>query len=514
MRKQTKLVAVLSAAALLAIGASMTSFAAQTGWTEEDGTWVYLDKDGYKVTDSWKKSGNFWYYLDEDGYMATSKLIDNGDDNNNTYYVDETGRMVANRWIQLENEDYYDNGDDDDLSETVWYYFQSSGKAYKTSGETSFKTINGKKYAFDSEGRMLYGWVNLNSGRETGDQAYQTADYYCGTPDDGARVDNDWRKLYISQPGPDSEDDEYWFYFGANGKKVVNNEKKKINGKYYAFDENGVMQSKWYIDTPTVVASEFKGYYSDADSGARQKGWFQAVPSKNVNPGQNADDEVKWYYGNTNGTLVTSEVKSINGKKYAFNDEGVMMSGLWKLAYVQNADGTYSATKLNIGACLKIDDTNKVDALRNDEADISVVYFGSGDDGAMKTGNQTVDVDGETYAFSFGKDGGSKGKGLVGPKNNYLYVQGRKVKASTDYRYQVVDGNTGAEITVSVAADKDSSTIIPQVTGDDAYKNGAQYLVNTSGAIMKSTGATYKDTEGRVYKVWADGQIKECYWAN
>ena len=41
MKKQTKLVAVLSTASLLAIGASMTSFAA-TGWTEEDGTWVLL----------------------------------------------------------------------------------------------------------------------------------------------------------------------------------------------------------------------------------------------------------------------------------------------------------------------------------------------------------------------------------------------------------------------------------------------------------------------------------------
>ena len=44
MKKQTKLVAVLSTAALLAIGASMTSFAA-TGWAEEDGTWVY-NRDG------------------------------------------------------------------------------------------------------------------------------------------------------------------------------------------------------------------------------------------------------------------------------------------------------------------------------------------------------------------------------------------------------------------------------------------------------------------------------------
>ena len=48
MRKQTKLVAVLSTAALLAIGASMTSFAA-TGWQEENGTWVYYDKNGEQV---------------------------------------------------------------------------------------------------------------------------------------------------------------------------------------------------------------------------------------------------------------------------------------------------------------------------------------------------------------------------------------------------------------------------------------------------------------------------------
>ncbi|WP_330666825.1 hypothetical protein [Enterocloster asparagiformis] len=51
MRKQTKLVAVLSTAALLAIGASMTSFAAQ-GWAAEDGTWVYYNRDGEMATES------------------------------------------------------------------------------------------------------------------------------------------------------------------------------------------------------------------------------------------------------------------------------------------------------------------------------------------------------------------------------------------------------------------------------------------------------------------------------
>ena len=50
MKKQTKLVAVLSTASLLAIGASMTSFAA-TGWAEEDGTWVYYERDGERSAD-------------------------------------------------------------------------------------------------------------------------------------------------------------------------------------------------------------------------------------------------------------------------------------------------------------------------------------------------------------------------------------------------------------------------------------------------------------------------------
>ena len=62
MRKQTKVVAVASAAALLAIGASMTSFAA-TGWVEEDGQWYFYDKDGNRVEDEWKNlvtTGTGW----------------------------------------------------------------------------------------------------------------------------------------------------------------------------------------------------------------------------------------------------------------------------------------------------------------------------------------------------------------------------------------------------------------------------------------------------------------------
>ena len=90
MRKQTKLVAVLSAAALLAMGASMTSFAA--GWQKDDaGVWHYYDSDDNQVTDEWKKDGGKWFYLNEDGDMETDAWVD--DD----YYVGEDGAMLVNQ---------------------------------------------------------------------------------------------------------------------------------------------------------------------------------------------------------------------------------------------------------------------------------------------------------------------------------------------------------------------------------------------------------------------------------
>ncbi|MEG0565058.1 MAG: hypothetical protein RR590_02390 [Hungatella sp.] len=144
MRKQTKLVAVLSAAALLAIGASMTSFAAAPRWEEQSGTWVYLDNKGDKVYDTWKKSGNQYFYLDENGEMATDKIIE---DDNDKYYVDANGARVTNQWVSTENEDNWNE------VENVWYYFGNTGKAYKGK-----KTINAKTYIFDDGGYMFSGW--------------------------------------------------------------------------------------------------------------------------------------------------------------------------------------------------------------------------------------------------------------------------------------------------------------------------------------------------------------------
>ena len=151
MRKQTKLVAVLSAAALLAIGASMTSMAAQ-GWQQEGDDWYYYDNNGDYVVNEWKKSGNNWYYLGDDGYMMKNYLLEDGD---SVYYLDGNGVMVTNAWVAYSPEDDYE----DDASDHYWYYFQSNGRAVKAANDIKKKTINGKTYGFDESGRMLFGFV-------------------------------------------------------------------------------------------------------------------------------------------------------------------------------------------------------------------------------------------------------------------------------------------------------------------------------------------------------------------
>ena len=161
MRKQTKIAALISAAAVLSVGGAMTAFAA-TGWQQENGTWVYYNRNEEKVTEQWQKSGDYWYYLDDNGEMAVDSLID---DNNDTYYVDINGVMVTNRWVAVDNE----NAGEENEPNQWWYYFGANGKAYKRSDSStsvvSLKTINGKKYAFDNYGRMIDGFVVLQMQR-------------------------------------------------------------------------------------------------------------------------------------------------------------------------------------------------------------------------------------------------------------------------------------------------------------------------------------------------------------
>ena len=452
MRKQTKLVAVLSAAALLAIGASMTSFAA--GWTQENGTWVYLDRDGDRVYDTWKKSGSNYYYLNDDGEMETNAVIVFDGEK---YYVDGGGAKVTNKWISVDNEDDETIGDNDDIS-VIWYYFGSTGKAYKD----AVKTVNGKKYIFDDNGYMLSGWQTYGDDEDL---------YYLGTENEGWAYTG-WQYLE-PEDSEEAYDDEEWFYFKPSNGKAYKDARKYINGKYYTFDESGVMQDKWYVGTPGAPEKDYYGMSTDAnarykaDDGAQQTGWVYTYATDD----EDEEDDQYWFYldskgvpfnyagkdANANATAVKKDnekwkdsisgvaAKVIKSKTYLFNNKGEMQTGVFVLS---NVSRTGSSTALN-----------------------GVYYFSKGSgsgEGAMATGKTSVSYDGDIYNYYFQKDGSAY----------TLYIADGALYDGAGERVDAEDGNTyglvHTEVEVSI---KGSSAKVPA----DSFM-----IVNSNGKVKKS----------------------------
>ena len=536
MRKQTKIAALISAAAVLSVGGAMTAFAA-TGWQQENGTWVYYNRNEEKVTEQWQKSGDYWYYLDDNGEMAVDSLIDDNDD---TYYVDVNGVMVTNRWVAVDNE----NAGDENEPNQWWYYFGANGKAYKrndsASGDVSLKTINGKKYTFNTDGKMQYGWVK-DGETQYDDNAWQDSQYYFGDENDGAMAEG-WKEIAIrddqatdAQPGDNywDEDQTRWFYFKAAGKKEKDQTGKTINGRKYGFDEYGRMNAGWVTQATTsntsvkdggkqgiaTYSNSFMNYSTPEDGARYTKGWFKVTPGYYLQKDKYEDGSDYWYYSDGNGKLVTNQIKTINGKKYAFDNYGRMISGFVVLQMQQT--GTAYSQKDIVD---KLDDENRYDTADNytrfvqandslfRSGELRAYYFGSSDDGSMKTGKQSVDLDGEKVTFEFEKNGSKKGAGLIGMNDHKLYIGGKLTTADSDNKIEVVVLNSNNQlITKSSVADalasySTSATQHFKSNGDLDYTEykfnnlptGAKaYVVNTTGAMVKS--GTKKD--GDDYKV-------------
>jgi hypothetical protein len=523
MRKQTKIAAVVSAAALLAIGASMTSFAA-TGWQEENGTWVYYDRNGNMVTGDWAKSGDNWFYLGDNGEMVRDALVDK---NENTYYVDANGAMVTNKWVEVDNA----NDDSEDAPATVWYYFQANGKAYKapTSGKTSFKTINGKKYAFDVDGKMLFGWVDDNSTRQTGDDAWTNGLYFLGEANDGSQTVGSWRQLLVTDNSAEDPEQNYWFYFQNNGKKYTDTE-KTINSKKYRFDERGKMVSEWWSTPSNASAASAYNYYSSPEEGAKKtKGWFKVVPGEYFDRTDYDDDTARWFYADGKGKLYINAIKTINGKKYLFDEDGEMLTGLRYVTFTGN-DVT-STEELDDQA--KLDQFTKVGTTVTTNGKNGVYYFV--DNGDMVTGNQSITVDGDSYSFRFKNSGSAKGVGASGKEKDAYFVNGRKVQADSDTVYAVYAYNSGTErVTAELKSEQLVNTTWKRYknqrtettgtgTGDLLYRGSQDHynsapvaaagadkviVVNTSGTVV--TNGTRKDGN-EVRLVTRNGYLKGAY---
>ena len=175
------------------------------------------------------------------------------------------------------------------------------------------------------------------------------------TSDDGSAV----TKIRVrTDPSLKAYDD--WFTYG--GKKyyiLVSGDYaqgwKKINGKWYYFNADKIMQTGW---------QKLGAWYYFASDGAMRTGW-QKVSGK-------------WYYMNSSGAMRTGWQK-VSGKWYYMNSSGAMQTGWQKLGgkwYYFNGSG----------------------AMQTGWQKLSGKWYYFESSGAMRTANLTQG--GKTYRFN------------------------------------------------------------------------------------------------------------------
>lgn len=372
-------------------------------------------------------------------------------------------------------------------------------------------------------------WRYLNSAGFMAIDCWVDEDYYVNS--EGIMVTDNW--LQVNSP---YADETIWYYFDAKGKAVKDGW-KKINNKWYFFDELGVMQVGWVDENR---------YYTD-ENGGMQLGWQKLDPPADVDYSEDYENEYDpfslaendgqyWYYFKSNGKKLTPKedggengVVRIDNDYYCMNMDGALQYG-WKnvtgessitaykyfLPSGKMVTGWYSAVPprglenrdddvhwyyfnsrgvpkaaesdeynvkdlINIGGKTYLFNTegNPVVGLRkvylNDNSgNYTSYYFGKNENECWAhKGRQQVEEDNGENSIFYFTDAG---RGYSGIKDNYLYYVGKIQKAESS-KYEIIN--------------------VP----------GSNYgvVVNSSGKVMKNT--TVKFDDGSKYKTNASGKV-------
>ena len=327
-------------------------------WYKEDGYWKYRLSDG-EMTIGWQKIDGVYYFFNGQGQMQAGKWLHLKDSrekiDGNWYYLNNNGDMRETGWFNQDGN---------------WYYITSTGaRSYNELLE-----IEGQKYLFDKDGKMLTGYQVFNGKKmffaDSG--ALQTA----GKP-------STWQKI--------SSD---WYFYDEDGLRTVG--KKNINGTTYYFNQEGVMQTGW-----TFIDGHWNYF---ANSGAMQTGWIK--------------DQDTWYYLDKDGIMLTGK-QEINGVRYYLNASGAMQTG-WK--WLENNWYYYA----NSGAMKTgwIKDNEKWYYLSQDgimqtgKQEINGSRYYLNTSGAMQTGWQWLDKHWHYYA-----DSGAMKTGWLKDQGTWYYLE-------------------------------------------------------------------------------------------
>ena len=350
---------------------------------------------------------------------------------------------------------------------------------------------------------MLFGYVEDNSYNIINDDEdpILNATYYYGTNEDGARHAG-W--LQYTDALVDKDEDYYWFYFNTSNGKKVTAQTKNINGKKYTFDNDGIMGFKWA--TASFGDTTGTAWYGKLEDGALAKNqWIWNKPygaedgaTLDSTISDNDDETQRWFRTDASGNLVKGQTKKVNSKWYAFDEDGVMRTGLLRLKKANGIDwsaavsgATVSADPDNADMCYDMDTVtgDVIKSVTDADKARSLHYFSEDEerDGSMKTGTIKIELADDEYTFCFTKTTGAAKHGYDSSSKK-IYNNGILEKADDD-KYVVVENPEKKE-------------------GQSDF-----YLVGSTGTVVTAVNK-YKDANDKYYvvlKVDDQYKIKSTY---
>ena len=276
-------------------------------WIQIKEKWHYFEATGKMVSGKKKQISGQWYYFDYDGTMVTGWYNDGTD----YYYCDAEvgGHMVTNAWKKLapSSDMNISRKMEDDNDGTYWFYFQNSGKACRAS-DTDFKefSIEGVRYAFDTNGVMQTGWVKLED-REPAIAGYR---YYNNDKSLGTygAAHTGWLSAYP----PEGNGDVQWYYFDNKGvptygsKIPSNNNAEAYAANFKKIAKNGTTYTYLFTEKGNPV--------------------YGLVQVRNGNGGFTS-----MYFGSKSQSCLQKATTVVEGDgttwQYAFNAQGYGLSG-------------------------------------------------------------------------------------------------------------------------------------------------------------------------------------------
>ncbi len=511
------------------------------GWIEKGGDWYYQDQDGEFVTETIKTSEGKKYYLGEDGRMVRDFLL--VDYNEATYYFNDDGEMVVNTWVAVDPQQVTVDISSSAGLTVYLFYFGGNGKAFRAKNTSIIrKTIDGKKYLFNTDGVMLSGWIdesgNMWNDYDNDTDPFVGALYYAGDETDGV-LRSGWMGFTDG-----SIDDKYfkkeviWFYFGPTSNKKMyygqegsNNEldylSKYINGKQYAFDENGVMLTAWEADKATKYYIEEEDPYS-ADHGILNKRrWIYTVPSEEIDLDDYTDEVSRWFYSDNSGNLYRNIMKRINNDYYVFDRKGIMRDSLVIVSarnkyYVDRVDVENTNGKDFIVSREYATSENNEKEKRIFNSDTDVLYYFDTDEssnkyGSRKTGTVRIQFNDMEYVFFSDKSGSKEGY-----RKKKYYQSGMELAADPMLGYGLLLDYIASDSVIYAKSNKNLSykngTLNSDITNDykiyydlNKYSETSGYphlrVIMTNRSVPDKSYSAIKDKEGNYWMIGANNSF-------